>query len=296
MHEKRINIIEFHEQVNRPLILDGAIGSLLQQRNVEMHKTLWSSYANIAAPEKVIELHREYINAGADIITTNTFRTNPTAYNKVSLKISNYEFVKRSIELAKEAVGKNKNIIIAGSNPPCGDSYTKFRKVSQDEIERNHKNHIDMLWDSGVDFVLNETQSHFDEIDIICKHCSENDIPFIMSLFVTTKGKLLSGETLEDALKIIEEYNPIAVGLNCIFPKTFCKIVKTFETPMRWGFYLNCGSGKLKDAEIFEGLSPSDYINIINKKYSKEPFFVGSCCGSSPEHTKAIKEFLIGNN
>ncbi len=296
MCKKRKNIIEFYNQVNRTLVLDGAIGSLLQQRNIEIHKTLWSSYANIIAPEEVIELHKEYINAGADIITTNTFRTNPIVYNSASLKISNYDFVKRGVELAKDAAGKNEDIIIAGSNPPAEDCYQDYRKVSQNEIEGNHKNHIDMLWDCGVDLVLNETQSHFDEIKIICEHCHTNDIPFIISLLVTEKGKLLSGESHEYAMNIIEEYNPIAVGFNCIYPKTFSEIINTLEPPMKWGFYLNCGSGKYEDAEIFEGLSPSDYINIINMKYSKEPFFVGSCCGSSPEHTKAIKEFIIEKN
>ncbi|MCK5457806.1 MAG: homocysteine S-methyltransferase family protein, partial [Melioribacteraceae bacterium] len=60
------NIIQLQNQTKRPLVLDGAIGSLLQQRNVKMHEIFWSSYANIVSPDKVIEVHREYINAGAD--------------------------------------------------------------------------------------------------------------------------------------------------------------------------------------------------------------------------------------
>ena len=88
MNTKQLDIIQFQNQICRPLILDGAMGSILQQRNIPMHKVLWSSYANIIAPDKVTELHQEYITAGADIITTNTFRTNPLAYNQAELKIS----------------------------------------------------------------------------------------------------------------------------------------------------------------------------------------------------------------
>jgi S-methylmethionine-dependent homocysteine/selenocysteine methylase len=290
------NIITYYENVKRPLVLDGAIGSLIQQRNVELHKTLWSSYANIVAPEKVIEVHKEYINAGADIITTNTFRTNPTAYNKALLKISNIDFVKASVELAKEAIEENGNIFVAGSNPSAEDSYQTFRNTSKNEIELNHKSHVDMLWESGVDFILNETQSHFDEIKIICKHCNANQIPFIISLFVTQDGKILSGETLNEILKYVADFNPIAVGINCVTPEIFSGIIGNIDTKMRWGFYLNCGSGNFTDTEIFEGVTPANYIGIVNQNFKNEPFFIGSCCGSSPEHTKAIKEFIIGKN
>lgn len=295
MYRNRKDIIQLHDELNRPLVMDGAIGSLLQQRNVGMHKTLWSSYANIVAPEKVIEVHNEYINAGAEIITANTFRTNPIAYNQASLEISNSEFIKRSVELSIEAV-KDTNIIVAGSNAPAEDSYNSGRKVTQKEVELNHKYHIDMLWKSGVDLVLNETQSHFDEIKIICEHCNLNKISFILSLFVTGKGKILSGESFDEIINYVSDFNPIAVGINCITPDTFDKIILGMETTMKWGFYLNCGSGEFSDSEIFEGVTPTNYIDIVNRKFRKEPLFIGSCCGSSPEHTKALKEYLIAKN
>jgi len=290
------NIIQYHKQINRPLVLDGAIGSLLQQHQVIIDEHLWSSYANIVEPEKVIKIHNEYVNAGADIITTNTFRTNPLAFNNSSVKISNQDFVKRSIQLAQDAVGDNKNIFIAGSNPPAEDSYQNYRTTTLDEIIKNHKTHIDMLWENGVDFILNETQSHADEIKIICDHCSKNNIPFVVSLFVSSSGKILSGESVNEIIKYISNYNPIAIGINCVQPETFFNILPEINSLKRWGFYLNCGSGKYTDKEILEGVSPLDYLNIIKKNYNNSTFFIGSCCGSSPKHTTLIKEYLVGNN
>jgi len=294
MSRKALNIIQFQNKINRPLILDGAVGSILQQRNISNHKILWSSYANIIASEKVIEVHKEYINAGADIITTNTFRTNPIVFKQAKLKITNFEFVQKSIALALQAVGENKNVLIAGSNPPAEDSYQKFRNFSKIEIIENHKNHIDMLWESKVDFILNETQSHFDEIKIICEHCSANNIPFVISFFVTNEGKILSGEPIKPILDFVESFNPIAVGINCVSNNTFSKIVSEINFNKRWGFYLNCGSGKYTDKKILEGVTPFGYVNIVKKYSNKNPFFIGTCCGSSPKHTEAIKEFILG--
>ncbi len=289
----RKDIIEYQSNINCPLILDGAVGSLLQQRGITIDRILWSSYANVVAPLKVIKVHREYINAGADIITTNTFRTNPIAYNKSSLNITNEKFVEQSVSLALEAKKGSTKILIAGSNPPAEDSYQDFRKVSIKEIETNHMHHIDMLWENGVDFILNETQSHFDEIKIICEHCNNNNIPFILSLFATADGKILSGEPIDEVIKFVNAFNPIAIGVNCITPNIFNTIVGKISAVARYGFYLNCGSGNYTDAEIFEGVSPTDYIDAINIKYNTKPLFIGSCCGSTPAHTKAIKEFTI---
>lgn len=293
MSIERRDIIEYQRDIERPLILDGAVGSLLQQRGIAIDKTLWSSYANIVTPLEVIKVHSEYINAGADIITTNTFRTNPTSYNKTALNITNNEFVKLSVGLAIKAKEEKQEIFIAGSNPPAEDSYQGLRKVSAKEIEANHKSHIDMLWENGVDFVLNETQSHFDEIKIICEHCSKNNIPFILSIFVTAHGKILSGESVSEIIKFVKTFNPIALGINCITPSVFNTIVRKISAIPRYGFYLNCGNGNYTDTEIFEGVSPTDYINTINIKYNTNPLFIGSCCGSTPAHTKAIKEFAI---
>ena len=129
----------------------------------------------------------------------------------------------------------------------------------------------------------------------ICEYCNKNKVPFILSLFVTSDSKILSGESLNEVLKCIADFNPIAIGINCISPVVFNKIVDGMESPLRWGFYLNCGSGKFTDREIFEGVTPTNYIEIVKKKFKRKPFFIGSCCGSSPKHTKAIKEFIIEN-
>ena len=286
------NIIKYQSELNRPLILDGAIGSYLQMIEEHSHPVLWSSYLNVTKPELIIKLHKEYISAGAEIITTNTFRTNPAAFENVGLNITNSEFVKGSVKLAKIAAGGNESLFIAGSNPPAEDSYQIERKLSNKQIETNHKFHINMLWDSGCDFTLNETQSHFDEIKIICQHCSANSIPFVISLFITPDLRILSGEHVVDIIDYIRDFSPIAIGINCVYPNIFEHFCNKISIDYRWGFYLNCGSGNYSDNDIYEGVSPNGYKEIVKDNISGKPFFIGSCCGSNPMHTKSIKDYI----
>ena len=289
--KSRIDILKKQKSINRPLILDGANGSLLKQVTKFEENILWSSIINITDPQKVIALHKEYIDSGADIITTNTFRTNPTVYKQSNINISNEEFVLRSVQLAKEARNE-KEIIIAGSNAPAEDCYQIERTITKYDLEYNHKKQIELLWEAGVDVIWNETQSHWAEIEIISKFCSSNSIPFVMNFFFTSELNLLSGEPLAEALIMVEDSSPAGIGFNCIKPELFKKYSENNILPKSWGLYLNCGAGNVDDKDISCGIEPKDYVEVIRPFLKSNPLFIGSCCGSNPNHTKAIKEYF----
>ena len=284
-------LFSFAKRSNRPLLLDGAMGSLLQQRGIKSHPHLWMSLTNITQPDEVVKIHKAYVKAGADIITTNTFRTNPVSIKRSNVKIKSSEFVKISVVLAQEAIG-DKKLIIAGSNAPAEDCYQVERTISKKEIDANHTKHIESLMNSGCHFILNETQSHLDEILFISKFCDRNSIPFVMSLFFTSEMKILSGENLFEVIKLVEDYNPLAIGFNCIMPKTFQKAFRRIGKNSSWGLYLNCGSSAINNDNIKCGISHQDYSHEIKKYLPKNPAFIGSCCGSSPSHTKELRKLL----
>jgi methionine synthase I (cobalamin-dependent) len=287
-----MNLFSLAKKINRPLILDGAMGSLLQQMNIKSKGSLWMSYANIENPEKVYSIHKKYIKAGADIITTNTFRTNPASLREFT-KLKSERLVKASVNLAIKAKG-NLPILVAGSNAPGEDCYQEERTISNKELSYNHKKHIDLLMSAGCDFILNETQSHIDEIKIIVKHCYRQKIPYVISFFFKDNLQLLSGENLFDIVKLVLEFNPLAIGFNCITPKSFRKVLKKVSTDYNWGFYLNCGGGNYTDEIIKCSVSPKQYIPDLKLSLNKKPSFFGACCGSSPLHIKEIKNFLDG--
>ncbi len=287
-----VNIFSLSKRINRPLILDGAMGSLLQQKGVKPDKHLWMSLANITHSRLVTEIHKDYIEAGADIITTNTFNTNPTD-TKENKKYSSEHLVKRAVKCAKDAVG-NLPVLIAGSNAPAEDCYQVKRTISKREIEQNHKRHIDLLMENDVHFILNETHSHLDEINVISKYCDKKNIPYLMSLFFTDELRLLSGEKLSEILKFLDDSNALAVGFNCIMPSTMKKAKRKITFTANWGFYLNCGDGSFTDVDIKCGVSSENYSNIINEYMNDSPSYIGSCCGSSPVHIKEIKNLIDG--
>ncbi len=289
MHSNKLK-----ERINnslRPLILDGAIGSLIQQKGFKSDKFLWTSYINFKYPNVIKEIHKEYINAGCDIITTNTFRTNPYSLQSANLDYDQEKVIELSLKIAQDAV-KGLNVLIAGSNAPAEDCYKKERTVTSSILEDNHKIHIDLLMKYGADFVLNETQSHFDEIEIICRHCYQNNIPYIISLLLTNELKIFSGETLDEVLEMIKHYSPDLISFNCIYQDTFKKLLNTELLNFNWGFYLNCGSGSYSDENISCGFSPTDYIEIVKTSLPFNPKLIGACCGSNPSHIKSIREYF----
>lgn len=289
-----MNLFSFAKKINRPLILDGAMGSLLQSLKVKQKDSLWMSYANIESPAKVYNVHKKYIEAGADIITTNTFRTNPSALKASgNKKIKPKKFLKESVALAIEARA-NLPVLIAGSNAPAEDCYQVKRTISVKEITYNHHKHIDLLMSSGCDFILNETQSHQDEIKIITQYCYKKDIPYIISLFFTNELKLLSGISLFEAVNFISNYSPLAIGFNCIMPEVFKKLLHRIDSKSNWGFYLNCGNGNYTDDIIKCSVTSTEYLKYVQLSLKKTPSFIGACCGSSTDHIKGIKKFFDG--
>ena len=286
------NPFSLSRQNERPLILDGAMGSLLQQSGVPSDERLWTTMANVEYQDIVLSVHKSYISAGANIITTNTFRTNPAALTGLSNNIQE-ELLRSAVNLAKDA-RKSLPVLIAGSNAPAEDCYQRERKISSKELEINHYNHIEKLMINGVDFILNETQSHSDEIEIICNYCSGNSIPFVLSFYLDKDLKLLSGESLEEMLPKVLEHDPLAIGINCISPSVYNSFKKNFG--YNWGYYLNCGSGNPEDQIIKCGFSPGEYSEIVRDSLELAPSFIGACCGSGPEHIRKIKEVLDGNN
>ncbi len=291
---KKLDLIRFWQSKKRPLVLDGANGGILQDK-LKQKNLLWSSWLNIEDPDSVISLHKDYIDSGAEILTTNTFRTNPYFYEKYKLKYSLREFVTAGVNLAKFARGESE-VLIAGSNPPAEDCYQQERRISFKEMEANHLSHINLLLESGVDFILNETQSHFDELQVISRHCSQNHIPYVVSLFLREDLTMLSGEDIMTVIDFLTKYTPSAVAFNCFHPYSYKKLSEILPKELKTGFYFNCGSPNTTDGKIECHISPDEYIETTRSYITGNTVFVGSCCGSNPAHTKKIRAFLDEKN
>lgn len=283
------NIFQFAKRIKRPLILDGAMGSLLEQQGLTKEDSSWSAKANLKYPDRVLYIHKSYIEAGADIITTNTFRTNPVSLHQVGIK--NFKrYVKKAVELAFQAKG-NFPILVAGSNAPAEDCYQVKRTISKKQIEYNHSAHIDALTEYGCNFILNETQSHFDEIKFIVRYCERNDIPFVISLYFDENLCLLSGENISEVLRFLSDSNALSIGFNCISSSLLLKLISKIDVPYNWGYYLNCFHKEFETDSVCS-ISIGDYLATIQEFMHWSPSFIGACCGSNPDFIRSIKGFL----
>lgn len=289
-----ISAFEKSEKTHRPLLLDGAVGSLLINRLGDPRSKIWASQFNETHPEEVIRLHRDYIDAGADIITTNTFRTNPALREHDKDDYPGIAAIKTGVRLAIEARGDSQ-VLIAGSNAPAEDCYQVQRTISLAQLEKNHKLHISKLIEYGADFILNETQSHFDEIKIIADFCSTETIPYGISLYFTRNLTLLSGENISEILRFLADRNPLFISFNCISPDDMSQLIELTSLPDKWGVYLNCGAGSVTDIVLKCGIDPVSYSFVIKDYLNLNPVLVGACCGSEPAHIKALRTLIDEN-
>lgn len=314
-----VDLIEFRKSINRPLILDGAIGSYLESQYPEFNNQFtWMNKINSENSEILEKLYEDYINFGADIITSNTFGTQPVKFKKAGpLNLNVFDSLDLSEESVHKAIGICKNIkekydsyksdgrlLIAGSNSPLEDCYSVKRTLGEEELRYNHQVHIDFLYKHGCDFILNETQGHFDEIKVILDHCKKNDIPFAISLYINDDLRLLSGEKAYDVIKFIDDYNtPLFIGLNCISLPNFLKFLSDANNiklinnmKSYFGFYLNCGSINFDNGKK-KSIKPEDIKSILKDTFSlinmNKIFLIGTCCMSDPEYTKKINEYYI---
>jgi len=299
-------------KITKPLILDGACGCLLQEKNPEFYDDdIWMTKINRGKPEEVGRVAKLYLDSGANIITTNTFRTNTISLNTYNTKnttdnkakLNSEEEVKTAFDILHKLRKDNqhKPFLIAGSNPPSEDCYIKKQVNSYEAIKDNHIDHINLLYKYGADIILNETMSFSNEVDICQKYCFQNNINYIVSLYIDNDLKLNSGEKLIHMLKKIDELKPLAISVNCISVKIFKDLIKEGESIIKslkcgFGYYLNCGDPKNTETNYLENnfnpfVTPKDYVEVIKEYGYLKPVMVGSCCMSTPDHTQEIYNY-----
>jgi S-methylmethionine-dependent homocysteine/selenocysteine methylase len=292
----------------RPLILDGSSGMYLQQKYPEWYdQDIWLTRVNTEKPEEIKHLAKSYIDAGAEIITTNTFRTTPYrfhCYNKRNpnnLKDPENEVrdvMKIYTDLKKQT---NNKFLIAGSNACVEKCYTRERFIKDEIIRDSHENHINYLHKYGADIILNEALQHNFEIEVSAKYCFNNNLDFITSLYFDDDLKLMSGESVLDTMKMLDQFNPLAIAVNCVSYSRLKKLITEGSEVIKnlksgFGYYLNCGNPDTYESKYIDGnfdlkVTPDDYVKIAKEFDFIKPTFVGHCCMSGPEHTRSLANF-----
>ena len=177
-----------HERLNqsKPLVLDGAMGTEIDRRGIPTTLPLWSAGALQTDPDVVRAIHADYLRAGADIITTNTFRTH--AHN-LSSRAEAQEMTLLAAKLAQEAIAEvGRDAFVAGSVAPLEDCYSPELTPSKTYCQREHARMVAYLVEGGVDFILVETMHTIYEAQAACAAAQQANIPFMASFILDNAG------------------------------------------------------------------------------------------------------------
>ncbi len=293
------NFLELLE--NFTLLADGAMGTMLHSRGVNFDKCF--DGLNLTNPAAVADIHREYIEAGAQLILTNTFGANYYKLARHGLAEQVARINRAGVELARRAVAASfKEVLIAGDVGPLGVRIAPFGRVKPEEARVAFAEQIDALCESGADLIVIETMNDLYEIQEAIKAAKQScTLPVVASVTFTRDDRTLLGDDPAKVAHTLADTGADVIGVNCSGgPAQLLRILKQMRAAVRSGSetrpYLwvkpNAGwpeqvGGRIMypaDAEYFGEYALSFHEAGAN--------VVGGCCGTTPQHIAAMRRAL----
>lgn len=292
---------------NERLVLDGGMGQELAARGVDTTHGLWSAQALISEPETVLAVHRDFIDAGADVITTNTYASTRRRLREGGDEQSFERLNRRACELACRAREESgRDVLIAGSLPPIHGSYRPDRVRPFEELEPQYREHAEILAESA-DLFICETMSTASESLAAASGAAYTGKPVWVSWTVADDGtgRLRSDESIRMAVDALGDVDVEALLLNCSMPESIeaalPELARHAERP--FGAYANgftaIGSGfDVADGanvpDRREELTPDRYAAHAARWLEAGASIVGGCCEVGPAQIAAVREVIQG--
>ncbi len=271
------------------LILDGAMGTELYKRGLDPFAI--PEELNLTNPEMIVSVHRDYLDAGADIITTNSFGGNRYKLTLKGLGDKVYDINRRAAEIARD-VAKDK-AYVAGSMGPIGKMIAPLGDISFEEAVSYYREQGKALADGGVDFFLVETQIDIQEVKAAILGLRDAaNLPIAVSITYTEGTLTVTGTSPDIAGVNVEAFGADIVGTNCgadpfIFPELIDLLRPNTSLPIIT--YPNAGP-----PDRWDEVSPEVFYSLIESLYKRGANIVGGCCGTTPYHIKLLASRLKG--
>ena len=279
----------------RPLILDGAIGTEIDDRGADTGAPLWSGRAPLEQPALLEAIQAEYAEAGADLLTTCTFRTTRWTFASAGRPDGQWRDAARAaIDIARRAA-KAAGALVLGSMGPLEDCYRPDLAPESREAEQEHFALASLLVGAGVDALLLETFPSAAEVlaaaSAAARAGKREKVPFFASVVTRANGDLLSGEPLAETARALVGCGAIAVGINCV-PPAFVDValdVLLRENAAPVSVYANLGRAEERQGWAGDAyMNPEEYAALAQGWVKRGVSIIGSCCGSKPAHTAAL--------
>lgn len=279
------------------IVLDGATGSELEKRGLQSQLPLWSASAFLTEGGRSVlqSIHEEYIRAGADIVTANTFRTNFRTMVRAGLRDKTAAWTRDAVDLVRRAVDSSRidrRIFVAGSVAPVEDCYHPEKVPADQELRDEHRRHIDNLYEARVDLLLVETMNTIREATIAADYALQTGLPVLVSFVGGAPDRILGGELLTHAAAICQVIGVSGLLINCVEPSRLRGHLEILRpvTTLKLGAYANLLSPA---ADQKNHHTPEGYAReAVSWVKSFQMKLVGGCCGTGPQHIKALVEVL----
>ena len=286
-------------ELKKPLIMDGAMGTELIRRGLKLPLPLWSSLANIEHNNQVINVHKDYIDAGSDIITTNTFRTTSRTFIKAGYTQKDAGLISKqcfdmAIKAAKYARNYKKTLI-AGSIAPLEDCYVPDDFPGKQIATKELREISESMVKSEVDIILFETMGCFEEIESALNVSDNINIPRWLSIVLKDKHHILDGTSVKKVIDLAGKKNIEILLVNCtpawVINDALDVVLEFWEG--KWGVYPNAGKDMpTKEGNFSSTLDDDSFGNVINHYIKLGASVVGSCCGSTPKTIRKIYNMI----
>jgi homocysteine S-methyltransferase len=284
-----------HLATKKYLILDAALGTEIQKRGGNVSPPLWSARILMDNPSLLMDIHLDHLEAGADILTANTFRTQGYLLEKCHLQERAFSLTALALKQAQKARTRSgKKAWIFGSMAPLEDCYEPEKNPPWQKNFQAHRAHVRNLKAAGADALILETFSHPREIKAAFQAARESGLPVILSLTCLPEGRSLAGVPLKTLVPWVENEcgQPDFWGLNCMAPQDITsvhrKLKKITSRPTALWAQVGYHDG---NSWKHSGLMNADaYAREAKKWLHDGARIIGSCCGTDARFTRALKE------
>lgn len=285
---------------DRPVLCDGAMGTILYSRGIFINRCY--DELNLSQPQLIRSIHDEYLQAGAEIIETNTFGANSFRLGRHGLQDQTREINLAGVRLAREAAQQISDkqaarVFVAGSVGPLGVQIEPLGKISFEEARASFAEQISALAEGGVDLLMIETLTALSEAHqaILAAKETAPHLPIIVMVTVDEEDNCLDGSSPETTAARLTEWGADAIGCNCSAgPATILTAMERMRaaTSLPLAAMPNAGMPRAVEGRNIYLCSPEYMASFARKFIQAGVQFVGGCCGTTPNHIRAMRSAL----
>ena len=291
-----MNLLEKWLDGEGVLLGDGAMGTMLQSAGMEPGDA--PERLNVENPEAVRFVHEAYLQAGSDVITTNTFGGNRHRLGLHDAEDRVFEWNKAGATAARQAAGtQDREVIVAGSVGPTGFLLQPVGELHFDEAKNNFTEQCAALAEGGADIILIETMSDLVEVRAAAEGArAGGNLPVFCTMTFDTHGRTMMGTSPEEAVRAASDFGVLAFGSNCgngpdEMEHISDKMLKTSpEIPMI--IQSNAGIPRMEGEQVVYEADPDRMARHARRLQKLGVRYIGGCCGTTPEHIRAMIETL----